>query len=108
MSFHIPSGEPEPFARAADWISESSLPILLFTAVAAVSARAGVTARGRCQLVAVHLLALVIQLGLLRSRGFYDWGVGPIVVILLMGGLGRACWPPEGSTEVRATGLNRV
>jgi len=108
MCFNIPGEDPEPFARVADWLSESGLPALLFCAAAAVSARAGATRRGRCQVVGVYLLALAIQLSLMCIRHFYDWGVGPIVVILLVGGLWRACWPLKGTAEAGATGLNRV
>lgn len=104
MCFRIPSGEPEPFLEIGTWLAESGLPMLLFTAAAAVSARAP----GRCRVVVVHLIALAIQLALLRVRNLCEWGVGPIVVILLMGGLWRAIWPPPGPPEAGATGLSRA
>ena len=86
------------------WLAESGLPMLLFTAAATARARP----QGRCRVVVVHFIALSIQLGLLRVRNLCEWGVGPIVVILLVGGLWRACWPPVVLPGAGATGLNRA
>ena len=104
MTFRIPPADADPFWQPTVWLTESGLPILLFAVTAAVSAGAA----SRLKVVAVYLVALLLQLSLLHTQSFYHWGVGPIVVLLLVGGLWRACWPPEGVPESGATGLNKA
>lgn len=104
MTFRIPPADADPFWQPTVWLTESGLPILLLVVTSAVSSRAA----GRLKVVAVYLVALLLQLSLLHTQSFYHWGVGPIVVLLLVGGLWRACWPPEGVPESGATGLNQA
>ncbi|MBN9418437.1 MAG: hypothetical protein J0I12_23510 [Candidatus Eremiobacteraeota bacterium] len=49
---------------------------------------------------------MAVQLVLLRESSFYDWGAGPIALLILLGGLWRARPEPLATSSI--PGLTRV
>ncbi|ODT58787.1 hypothetical protein ABS71_18480 [bacterium SCN 62-11] len=63
-------------------------------------------AKGGRPAIFYHLVALAVQLVLLRESSFYDWGAGPIALLILLGGLWRARPEPLATSSI--PGLTRV
>lgn len=104
MSLQVPTQE-QPLLQPELWIREYGTSTLLILAAIWLALHPPKNPKERIWATTFCALALTIQWAALGSRDCY----GPVVVLVLLGGLWRA-WRPKSSQprELTAPGLRRI